>query len=287
MGSPQSELSLDFKPEKTLSLEEFLARLEEESDETKQQPVLSETPKDTEVSTKLVLDNTKQRNGGAFIPFTKENKIIKGSGPISTIATSSQVLPDLALASSPNKEMENKNFSEVVENGISKREISTGSAAEHAGKGSTDGQPSGTTTTTTSSQTHRKARRCWSPDLHRRFVNALQILGGSQVATPKQIRELMREIQAAHEKAMQAAQPIKCGSGAAAGGARWDMGPTGYATSAAAAAAAAAAAPAIYGARPVSTHYCAQPVPQEFYSPAAAHHHHHHPQVQPLPPRNA
>ncbi|GMJ00555.1 EARLY FLOWERING MYB PROTEIN, HRS1 HOMOLOG4 [Hibiscus trionum] len=41
-------------------------------------------------------------------------------------------------------------------------------------------------------QTARKQRRCWSPDLHCRFVNALQQLGGSQVATPKQIRELMQ-----------------------------------------------------------------------------------------------
>lgn len=29
-------------------------------------------------------------------------------------------------------------------------------------------------------QAPRKARRCWSPELHRRFVNALQQLGGSQ-----------------------------------------------------------------------------------------------------------
>lgn len=29
------------------------------------------------------------------------------------------------------------------------------------------------------SQTHRKQRRCWSPELHRRFLNALQQLGGS------------------------------------------------------------------------------------------------------------
>ncbi|XP_068654257.1 myb family transcription factor EFM-like [Aristolochia californica] len=41
-------------------------------------------------------------------------------------------------------------------------------------------------------QQPRKARRCWSPELHRRFVNALQQLGGPQVATPKQIRELMK-----------------------------------------------------------------------------------------------
>nr|KYP66667.1 Two-component response regulator ARR1 [Cajanus cajan] len=41
-------------------------------------------------------------------------------------------------------------------------------------------------------QNPRKQRRCWSPDLHRRFVDALQQLGGAQVATPKQIRELMQ-----------------------------------------------------------------------------------------------
>ncbi|KAI5075301.1 hypothetical protein GOP47_0009377 [Adiantum capillus-veneris] len=40
-------------------------------------------------------------------------------------------------------------------------------------------------------QTPRKARRCWSPELHQRFLHALQQLGGPQVATPKQIREVM------------------------------------------------------------------------------------------------
>ncbi|KAE8707062.1 putative Serine/threonine-protein kinase SAPK10 [Hibiscus syriacus] len=41
-------------------------------------------------------------------------------------------------------------------------------------------------------QNSRKRRRRWSPELHRRFVEALQQLGGSKVATPKQIRELMQ-----------------------------------------------------------------------------------------------
>ncbi|KAK8604424.1 hypothetical protein V6N13_099366 [Hibiscus sabdariffa] len=41
-------------------------------------------------------------------------------------------------------------------------------------------------------QASRKQRRCWSPELHRRFLHALQQLGGSHVATPKQIRELMK-----------------------------------------------------------------------------------------------
>ncbi|PPD81261.1 hypothetical protein GOBAR_DD21808 [Gossypium barbadense] len=38
----------------------------------------------------------------------------------------------------------------------------------------------------------RKQRRCWSSELHKRFLHALQQLGGSHVATPKQIRELMK-----------------------------------------------------------------------------------------------
>jgi len=41
-------------------------------------------------------------------------------------------------------------------------------------------------------QAARKARRTWSPELHRQFVAALNQLGGAQVATPKQIRELMK-----------------------------------------------------------------------------------------------
>ncbi|OIV93460.1 hypothetical protein TanjilG_21021 [Lupinus angustifolius] len=41
-------------------------------------------------------------------------------------------------------------------------------------------------------QNPRKQRRCWSKELHRSFVDALQQLGGTQVATPKQIRELMQ-----------------------------------------------------------------------------------------------
>lgn len=41
-------------------------------------------------------------------------------------------------------------------------------------------------------ESQRKERRCWLPELHRRFEHSLQQLGGSHVATPKQIRELMK-----------------------------------------------------------------------------------------------
>ncbi|KAL3526748.1 hypothetical protein ACH5RR_011404 [Cinchona calisaya] len=41
-------------------------------------------------------------------------------------------------------------------------------------------------------QQTKKQRRCWSEELHQRFLNALQELGGAQAATPKQIREIMQ-----------------------------------------------------------------------------------------------
>ncbi|KAG6538906.1 transcription factor HHO2-like [Zingiber officinale] len=41
-------------------------------------------------------------------------------------------------------------------------------------------------------QKPRKARLCWSPELHRRFLSALHQLGGAQAATPNQIREAMK-----------------------------------------------------------------------------------------------
>lgn len=41
-------------------------------------------------------------------------------------------------------------------------------------------------------QSRRKQRRCWSSELHKAFVRALEELGGPHVATPKQIRDLMQ-----------------------------------------------------------------------------------------------
>ncbi|KAF8101585.1 hypothetical protein N665_0204s0079 [Sinapis alba] len=38
----------------------------------------------------------------------------------------------------------------------------------------------------------KEQRRRWSEDLHRRFIDALHRIGGSQAATPKQIRDIMK-----------------------------------------------------------------------------------------------
>ncbi|XP_057481793.1 transcription factor HHO3-like [Actinidia eriantha] len=97
----------------------------------------------------------KKNGGGAFHPFKKE----KSGGTTKTDPPVS--VPAIATSSST--------------------EIGGGDCGSGGGK---KGEKEG--------QSQRKARRCWSPELHRRFLHALQQLGGSHVATPKQIRELMK-----------------------------------------------------------------------------------------------
>lgn len=229
------------------------------------------------VSPKLGLD-TKQRNGGAFLPFTKERS---SAGPNnSTMRT----IPELSLASN-DREREEKQCGESENRmNASRNEISGKGGSEVVGKAA-ESQATTTTTTTTTTQTHRKARRCWSPDLHRRFVSALQMLGGSQVATPKQIRELMKVDGLTNDEVKSHLQkyrlhtrrpsPSPQAAGAPAPqlvvlGGIWV--PPEYATAAAAAAAHGGAPAAIYSAHPssqVSPHYCSPPVvpAQEFYAP--------------------
>uniref|UniRef100_A0A5B7AWV6 Putative transcription factor LUX-like n=1 Tax=Davidia involucrata TaxID=16924 RepID=A0A5B7AWV6_DAVIN len=254
----------------------------------------STIPKESDhIGCNLGLDHNKQRinNGsGAFLPFSKERN-----------STLRPPLPDLALSSADNKQiLEDKKLSELAENGISfsRMDISCMAAngaapAIEQGKGAANIPAEAQTTTTT--QNHRKARRCWSPDLHRRFVNALQMLGGSQVATPKQIRELMKvdgltndEVKSHLQKyRLHTRRPSPSPQTAGTQGPQlvvlggiWV--PPEYATAAAAAAAAHSGTPTLYGAHPTthaSPHYCAPPVPQEFYPappPLQPHHQLHH-----------
>ncbi|KAG4189980.1 hypothetical protein ERO13_A07G002650v2 [Gossypium hirsutum] len=202
--------------------------------ETKQQSssITTSSPKDTDIGLNVVSPklgsslDSKQRIGGAFLPFSKDRN------------SCSSALPDLSLASSD------------TENGTS-------------------------------------SRRCWSPDLHRRFVNALQMLGGSQVATPKQIRELMKVDGLTNDEVKSHLQkyrlhtrrpsPIPQAAGAPTPqlvvlGGIWV--PPEYAT------AAHSGGPASVPHAP--PHFCASPVPQEFYTTAATpalpppHHTFHH-----------
>lgn len=260
------------------------------NDKTKQQQTITTaSPKETPdigflVSPKLGLD-AKQRNGGAFLPFSKE----RNSCPAGT----TRGLPELALASLDHKESEDKKCLEIKDIGMSNCSrvenptLTTGMIIEQ-GKAAGVHEDSQTISTnngitTTTSQTHRKARRCWSPDLHRRFVSALQILGGSQVATPKQIRELMKvdgltndEVKSHLQKyrlhtRRPSPSPQSTGTGApqlVVLGGIWV--PSEYA------AAHHGGAPSLYGAHPGHVNSPHYPVPQDYYSAVAPQAQGHH-----------
>lgn len=142
--------------------------------------VAASSPKENEIGFSMSpkVGNLDKRNngGGAFLPFSKDR------------SSSSCPTPTLALAScdhnsnKDNIEADKKNISEIIVNPSKGNNVNNNN---HNGDASTISQPDGQTTTSTaaaatSTQPQRKARRCWSPDLHRRFVNALQMLGGSQ-----------------------------------------------------------------------------------------------------------
>ncbi|KAJ3694177.1 hypothetical protein LUZ60_009657 [Juncus effusus] len=211
-----------------------------------------------DMNNKVGLDVNQRNGGGAFVPFSKEKS--------KSNDLNSKVLPELALVAVENEREDQKiRQSDQVDNSsVVKKE----NGDQMQGRKVCEGQV-GTT------QAHRKARRCWSPDLHRRFVNALQILGGAQVATPKQIRELMKvdgltndEVKSHLQKyRLHTRRPIPAPQPATSAppqlvvlGGIWV--PHEYATS--------AAGPAIYGAHHGGPppHYCTAG-PPEFYASQA------------------
>lgn len=122
--------------------------------------------------TKPVLQS-QRRAGGAFLPFCRDR--------LSTAKAGSAELPDLSLPFGDGEVSPGKGPGEMfLLGGANHQSKETPNATVCNASGQACSPP------------QRKARRCWSPELHRRFVNALQQLGGSEVATPKQIRELMK-----------------------------------------------------------------------------------------------
>ncbi|CAK9231981.1 unnamed protein product [Sphagnum troendelagicum] len=148
------------------------------------------------IETSRLLLSSKQRPTGAFLPFTRKKQltppaVVSQSNPVTSNGanlslSSVQQLPGL----------EGQAFlvaeSEVggIDAGLSTQEVNAEGCMKRPLLKVVSG--AGSICSEGGSQSQRKARRCWSPELHQRFVRALQQLGGSQVATPKQIRELMK-----------------------------------------------------------------------------------------------
>lgn len=133
-----------------------------------------------------LLLSSKHRQGGAFVPFNRERQLT--SPPFSP--PSAGGVPDAASLS-----LSTSGVPTASQNGHLNGDSDVGSLDVRVRDHASDARvcidyPAQTRPAAV--QPQRKARRCWSPELHRRFVSALQQLGGSQVATPKQIRELMK-----------------------------------------------------------------------------------------------
>ncbi|KAL0915984.1 hypothetical protein M5K25_013458 [Dendrobium thyrsiflorum] len=249
------------------------------SEAGKQQTMPSTTPLKETIENSFILSSkqaleAKPRCGGAFHPFSKEKS--KDLPPTSTSCSSTtRILPELALASADD-EMEERKSSE---NGNGERSgrregcSKSGGSDQPHNKGGGGGGGGSSVPGDGSPTAQRKARRCWSPDLHRRFVNALQILGGSQVATPKQIRELMKVDGLTNDEVKSHLQVFLLSllfiknrtaykkTDASASASSYGTTAAEYASSAAA-----AAGPTLYGAHPVPAHYCpSSQVPQDYY----------------------
>ncbi|TYH65710.1 hypothetical protein ES332_D06G074100v1 [Gossypium tomentosum] len=243
MASSPYELTLDCKPltsyslilksfgdqqmnDQTQKLEHVLSRLEEE---------------------RLKIDAFKRE-----LPLCMQLLTNDRNSSSSCASPALQPLPDLTFASI-SKDMEENKCSKAENDNSGK--AGNGGLLIEQGKGSSntiDGQ-------TTISQPHRKARRCWSPDL---------------LATTKQIRELMKvegltndEVKSHLQAKSKSTTSWTPTSQLVVLGGIWV--PSEYAT---AVANTNSAALTLYGAHHhpaaphLPPHFCASPVPQEFYT---------------------
>ncbi|KAM7276891.1 hypothetical protein ACFE04_018757 [Oxalis oulophora] len=119
-----------------------------------------------ELPRKAKVTEVKRSEGGAFHPFQKE----KSAGKSTSSRKSSTPPPN-----------ENDNVP-----------IPPSVPASSTTAGGDDNNDDSGNNKKKEKESQRKQRRCWSPELHRRFLQSLQQLGGSHAATPKQIRELMK-----------------------------------------------------------------------------------------------
>ncbi|KAH7442978.1 hypothetical protein KP509_02G011100 [Ceratopteris richardii] len=129
-----------------------------------------------------------KKQGGAFMPYNRVIQPIPRPGAIDPAVLTSRC-SDSGIAGSLNEPdpvgKDSKSYGDEQRYNFSSRETSF----QHQATEQVRKEQVGTNTCSANHAT-RKARRSWSPELHRLFVDALEKLGGAQ-ATPKQIRERM------------------------------------------------------------------------------------------------
>eukprot|EP00250_Pteridium_aquilinum_P003548 c13857_g1_i1 orf=417-1958(+) len=147
---------------------------------------------------------SKQKLGGAFLPFSRDSRLVQPTPRPGAINPADLALkcPDSEIIGPPNqvilmKSDVAKSWESVQQQpkssamlDLSIRTKSEANSKEKA-KGTIPEEKKVENDASAGNQPTRKARRSWSPDLHRLFLDTLHKLGGAQ-ATPKQIRELMK-----------------------------------------------------------------------------------------------
>jgi SHAQKYF class myb-like DNA-binding protein len=119
-----------------------------------------------------------RKAGGAFQPFEKEKRAEAPASSATTAAASSAAAvvgdsSDDAPADTDTRERPRSDDKETS------RDAEDKGGNKKDSKGGEEGQ---------SQAPARKPRRCWAPELHRRFLQALQQLGGSHGRCPQQHR---------------------------------------------------------------------------------------------------
>ncbi|PAN04645.1 hypothetical protein PAHAL_1G081000 [Panicum hallii] len=168
------------KREEAAETPDWLRSVQLWSQEPQQRPSSPSSPRKEPLCKPVALSARKA--GGAFQPFEKEKRAEAPASSATTAAASSAAAvvgdsSDDAPADTDTRERPRSDDKETS------RDAEDKGGNKKDSKGGEEGQ---------SQAPARKPRRCWAPELHRRFLQALQQLGGSHVATPKQIRELMK-----------------------------------------------------------------------------------------------
>ncbi|KAK9113222.1 hypothetical protein Scep_020741 [Stephania cephalantha] len=131
----------------------------------------------------------KRRSGeGAFVPFKRISSSSAVPAATKKISIDAQSVPSLSLITPPIKyhsiEPCNAGSNLKSKDGIRVAPFSSSAKIKPFLQNPVQQhQPQ---------QPQKKQRRSWSTELHKRFVSVLLELGGPQVATPKQIRDLMK-----------------------------------------------------------------------------------------------
>ncbi|KAG2649379.1 transcription factor NIGT1-like [Panicum virgatum] len=153
------------------------------SQEPEQRPSSPSSPRKEPLCKPVALSARKA--GGAFQPFERQKRAEAPASSATTAAASSAaaVVGDSSDGAPADTDAaERRPRSDDKETSGDAKDKGSG---KKGSKGGEEGQSQ-------AQAPARKPRRCWAPELHRRFLQALRQLGGSHVATPKQIRELMK-----------------------------------------------------------------------------------------------